>query len=407
MIVRFRRGTAALMLICAALTGMIAFTMLSAISPIFAQSDAAFAFATNTPQANTQSQTDTNPPPTVIESNGGAFDPTVCAPFTDGGELSPECLAIIEANPRPLVNQVPLDAYTIDTYSFWRVGRDATPTYDAPGGNLIGEIPAGFNFVNAINTNVEGWLQIQGGQWIERNRATYAQPSFFRGVTLQSDTVLPFAFVLDLSRIPVSRYPGGERDNSTGRFLQRYELVNIFATAYDEEGWRWYMIGPNQWVEQRFVAKVQRIERPEGISGQWIAVDLYEQTLVAYQDDTPVYATLISSGLERTETNEGLFNVWARLPSDGMSGATGAPNAYALQSVPWVMYFDGSISLHGTYWHDLFGYRQSRGCVNLTISDARWVFEWTGQGEPDAEGNISTPVYVYSSGEYGVTASGL
>ncbi len=32
-----------------------------------------------------------------------------------------------------------------------------------------------------------------------------------------------------------------------------------------------------------------------------------------------------------------------------MSGATGAPSAYALQLVPWVMYFDKSISLHGTY----------------------------------------------------------
>ncbi|NJL26930.1 MAG: L,D-transpeptidase [Thermoanaerobaculia bacterium] len=72
---------------------------------------------------------------------------------------------------------------------------------------------------------------------------------------------------------------------------------------------------------------------------------------------------------------------------DAMAGATGAPNAYALQSVPWVMYFDGDISLHGTYWHNLFGYRQSRGCVNLTISDARWVFEWMNETDQrDAEG---------------------
>jgi lipoprotein-anchoring transpeptidase ErfK/SrfK len=71
------------------------------------------------------------------------------------------------------------------------------------------------------------------------------------------------------------------------------------------------------------------------------------------------------------------------------------------------MYFDGGISLHGTYWHDLFGYRQSHGCVNLSISDARWIFEWSQAGQPDTEDNIGTPVYVHQTGEFGVTATGL
>jgi hypothetical protein len=84
-----------------------------------------------------------------------------------------------------------------------------------------------------------------------------------------------------------------------------------------------------------------------------------------------------------------------------MAGAFGAPNAYDLQSVPWVLYFDESISLHGTYWHNLFGYRRSRGCVNLSISDARYLFDWTATGA-DAQGNIINYVYVYSSGQYGV-----
>jgi lipoprotein-anchoring transpeptidase ErfK/SrfK len=83
-----------------------------------------------------------------------------------------------------------------------------------------------------------------------------------------------------------------------------------------------------------------------------------------------------------------------------MSGFAGAPNSYALQSVPWVMYFDGSISLHGTYWHDLLGFRRSRGCVNLTIRDARWLFEWSSAGEPNEDGDIVTSVYVFASGDY-------
>ena len=130
---------------------------------------------------------------------------------------------------------------------------------------------------------------------------------------------------------------------------------------------------------------------------------------MAYEDDKPVFATLVSSGLPNFSTDEGLFTIWARMPRDAMAGATGAPDAYALQSVPWVMYFDGSVSLHGTYWHNLFGYRRSHGCVNLSISDAHWIFEWTQESTPEADGSIMNHVYVYSSGKYGSppTATGI
>jgi hypothetical protein len=160
------------------------------------------------------------------------------------------------------------------------------------------------------------------------------------------------------------------------------------------------MVGPDEWVDQRMITRAMPVERPDGVEGRWVAIDLYEQSLVAYENDTPVFATVIATGLPGWDTHEGLFEVWARLPVDGMSGATGAPDAYALQSVPWVMYFDDSISLHGTYWHNDFGYRRSHGCVNMSISDARYIFEWFLDAEPDANGDIINHVYVYSSGEY-------
>ncbi len=344
--------------------------------------------------------------PAAADSSLPTFDPTVCSQFTTGGTLSDTCLQMIQDYPRPPdVKAVAQDKYTLDTYSFWRVGPKPTPEFDAANGNQDGVIPQGFNFVSAINTSVDGWIQIEGGQWIRTSDAKYTQPSYFTGETINDGLKYPFAFVLDKSHIYASQYPGGPRTTASGRYLNRYEMVNIFATAKDKDGWNWYMIGPNQWVEQRFVAKVQKIAPPAGVSGRWVAVDLYEQTLVAYQDDTPVFATLVATGLPSHETQQGLFHVWSNLPSDGMSGATGAPSAYALQSVPWVMYFNGGMSLHGTYWHDLFGYRQSHGCVNLTISDAKWIYQWFQNGDPDKK--IDNTVYVYSSGTYGVTATGI
>jgi hypothetical protein len=330
-----------------------------------------------------------------------SFDPSVCAGVGEGKPLTEACLTMIETFPRPVVGSIPEDRFTLSNYSFWRVGPDAVAKYDAPNGNVIGEIPFGFNFVNAVDTSVEGWLQIEGGAWIQRQSATYREPSYFKGVKLLDGLEHPFAFVLDLSNIYTSEIPGGPASKETGRFLQRYELVNIFDVAFDDEGWRWYMIGPNQWVKQTFVGKVQKTERPEGVSGRWVAVDLYEQTLIAYEDDTPVFATLVATGIPPYDTNEGIFTVWEYIEKDPMSGATGAPEAYALQMVPWVMYFDGGISLHGTYWHDLFGYRQSHGCVNLSVSDAKYIFKWFEETEPNEDGEIVNYVYVHSTGEYG------
>jgi hypothetical protein len=330
------------------------------------------------------------------------YDPTVCANDNTGKALSAACAAMIEAFPAPPnIKQINIDGVTMERYSFWKIGPTPTPTYDGPGGNVIGEIPQGFNFVNAIDTSVEGWLRIEGGRWINREQATYSPPSLFRGVEITDGLKYPFAIVLDKSYVYTSETPGGPASKNTDRFLKRYEMVNLWATAKDAEGWSWYMIGPNQWVKQVFISIVQPTKIPENVGGRWVAVDLYEQTLVAYEGDKPVFATLVASGVPPYDTTEGVFEVWAHMDRDGMSGATGAPSAYALQSVPWVMYFNDSYSLHGTYWHDLFGYRQSHGCVNMSISDASYVYKWFAGAEPDKDGKIVNQVYVYSSGVYG------
>jgi hypothetical protein len=53
------------------------------------------------------------------------------------------------------------------------------------------------------------------------------------------------------------------------------------------------------------------------------------------------------------------------------------------ESVPWSLFFWKGQALHGTYWHDQFGYPRSHGCVNLSPRDARFLFEWTWPELPD------------------------
>lgn len=328
-----------------------------------------------------------------------SIDTSVCANVVPKGDIPDACMRLMQAFPTPTVLRIPQDRFTLDYYDFWRVNNTQPPVFDAPNGNIIRHMPAGFNFINVVN-QVEGWVQAENGEWfraedVQENRNL----SYMSGVRILDGLENRFAWILGtMFTVPE---PGARQSRETGRLVQRYELVNIFAETVDADGWRWYMVGPNQWVEQRMVAKVFKIDRPEGVEGRWVAVDLYEQTLVGYENDTPVFATLVATGIPGFDTREGIFKIWARLDRDRMSGLTGAPNAWDLQSVPFVMYFDEGRSLHGTYWHDNFGYRQSKGCVNLTISDASYVFAWmAGTNIRDERGNPINYVYVHSSGQY-------
>jgi LysM repeat protein len=112
---------------------------------------------------------------------------------------------------------------------------------------------------------------------------------------------------------------------------------------------------------------------------KWIDVDLSEQRVVAYVGTTPVNDFIISSGLPGTPTVTGTFRIWAKTPLQDMSGGNrAAGNYYYLKDVQWVQYFYKDYGLHGTYWHNNFGQPMSRGCINMTNDDAKWLFDWAG-----------------------------
>jgi lipoprotein-anchoring transpeptidase ErfK/SrfK len=117
---------------------------------------------------------------------------------------------------------------------------------------------------------------------------------------------------------------------------------------------------------------------------RWIEVILNEQRLVAHDGDSIFMNTLISSG-KYGRTRKGDFKIWTKLRSTKMSGGVGR-NYYYLPNVPCVMYFDGAIGLHGTYWHNNFGHTMSHGCVNMKTPDACQLFDWA---------SVGTRVYVH------------
>ncbi len=123
------------------------------------------------------------------------------------------------------------------------------------------------------------------------------------------------------------------------------------------------------------------VSNPVVNSEKWIDVNLSTQTITAYEGNTPIYKTLVSTGLPRTPTVVGSYRVYVKYTATDMRGGSHeAGDYYYLRNVPYTMYFFRGYGIHGTYWHNNFGYPMSHGCVNLRTSDAQWFFNWAPVG---------------------------
>ena len=124
---------------------------------------------------------------------------------------------------------------------------------------------------------------------------------------------------------------------------------------------------------------------------RWVEVDLSEQLAIAFEGTNPVKAFVISTGVGNTPTVTGTFRIWAKIAMQDMSGGSrAAGNYYHLKDVPNVQFFYRGFGFHGTYWHSNFGTPMSRGCVNMTKEDAKWLFEWTSPAVYDDDYLFST-----------------
>ena len=112
---------------------------------------------------------------------------------------------------------------------------------------------------------------------------------------------------------------------------------------------------------------------------RWIDVNLTTQTLVAYEGETPVLYSTISSGLWQFPTITGQFRTWMKYDTQNMTGYHLGYN-YSLDNVPHVMYFFEDYAIHGAYWHNNFGTPMSHGCVNLRTDNAEWVYNMANIG---------------------------
>ncbi|MCA2000995.1 MAG: L,D-transpeptidase family protein [Chloroflexi bacterium] len=126
-----------------------------------------------------------------------------------------------------------------------------------------------------------------------------------------------------------------------------------------------------------FVAPTAAPSVPPKMAGgtRWIDIDLSQQRLYAYEGDALVNSFVVSTGTWQTPTVTGNFKIWIKVRSQAMSGP-----GYYLPDVPYVMYFYKDYGIHGAYWHNNFGTPMSHGCVNMTIPDAEWLYNFASVG---------------------------
>jgi hypothetical protein len=189
----------------------------------------------------------------------------------------------------------------------------------------------------------------------------------------------------------------------SGKWEQVYRLYygsTHWVTGLDAglDGTPWYTItdelgeleyrAPASHFRQVLAEELAPLSRTIPSDQKRIEVSLADQTLTAYEGDSIVLNTKISSGINiessngvPTKTPRGKFNIEIKMPSKHMGDGqiTNNPEAYEFPGVPWTSFFvwDIGVAFHGTYWHDNFGIPMSHGCINMKNDEAKWLYRWS------------------------------
>jgi hypothetical protein len=264
-----------------------------------------------------------------------------------------------------------------------------------PQKSLLAErdAPAGMRLAWAREFDAEGrtWLETPDLALIPKDKVRVAKPRELHGVDLRRDRefALPLAF-LWLGDAPKLEADASGRIVDRGDIWPRHAFVPVTGELARVRGVSYYPTRDGHLLKPESATLLRaRSGRPAGVgpTDKWVSVRITWGTLVAYEGDTPVFATAISPGVDGIgpgdhATRRGLYRIGWKMRSYDMSGEDHGV-AWTVKDVPWVAYYKGNYALHGAWWHDGFGRPMSHGCINLPPEDARFLFEWLDPALPE------------------------
>jgi hypothetical protein len=112
-----------------------------------------------------------------------------------------------------------------------------------------------------------------------------------------------------------------------------------------------------------------------------IEVDISEQRLYAFSRGILENSFLISSGLG-SATPLGDHSVLAKVPLVHYAWNYGENDArnYDLGWIPYNLRIYPHIYIHYAPWHNNFGHQMSHGCINVSLANIQWVYDWAQEG---------------------------
>lgn len=219
----------------------------------------------------------------------------------------------------------------------------------------------------------------------------------FEGVRLDAEGEkrhLPLAWVIS----PRARKCRPDEENGTlvrvrrTDPLDRFTIVQLTGKKIVFEDRAYYETEEGWYLRDLDAAFIRPGPPPPGLgpNEKWIDVNVSAQSLVAFEGEKPVYATIVSTGrhhdTDKTKDHRtilGDFRIREKHIAATMEDDGASDGPYSIQDVPWIMYFEGSYALHGAFWHSAFGRERSHGCVNMTPYDAKQIFQWAGPKLPE------------------------
>ncbi len=273
---------------------------------------------------------------------------------------------------------------------------------------MVGYQPFRFNQTWIETPEGYVWSPAVQPVWYRPNEPLLDLPSSSLGTGMWAEVTVPYVdLVIDN---PPVRAPWLEYRLETLGLPPRFfysQIVWVDQVQQDESGRTRYRLNERYGNGDIFWAEAEAFRPLSAEEVQPISPDVEEkrilvniayQTMTCYEGNVEVYFARVSTGalynasgqrVDAWETPIGEHRIWRKAVSLPLSGGS-ASAGWSLPAVGWISLFVGTgVAFHSTYWHNNYGEPSSRGCVNCSPDDAKWVFRWTMPHVPYDPGDVT------------------
>ncbi|HEX3596702.1 MAG TPA: L,D-transpeptidase [Polyangiaceae bacterium] len=228
------------------------------------------------------------------------------------------------------------------------------------------------------------------GRFVPLDDLRPATGSRFSGEPLDGRSKLPVAFVLKRGVHLFGMHDGVAEKQTALDYHARVDLTGHFVSVDGVELWE---TTDGHWVRAKDVTLVrERHDLPAFVTDaqRWLDVSVLTGAAVAYEGSKPVYVTLASIGRDRlgvpegtAATQRGEFTVVAKHVTLKEHDPTTLAENVAIYDAPWALELSSGQLVLGAYWHDRFGIEHGPGNVELSPTDAAWLFRFLDPQVPE------------------------